>query len=100
MNKLSRKVFYIIIFSVFIIFGLSFIKVYNNYQEINSLSNRLDSLENEIQLAEKENQELKDYLANIEDDEYVEKIAREKLGLVKPGEMLIIPVIEDDNEGE
>ena len=100
MNNLSKKVIYIIIFVVFIIFGLTFIKVYNNYQEINNLANRLDSLENEIQLAEKENQELKDYLANIEDDEYVEKIAREKLGLVKPGEMLIIPVIEDDNEGE
>ncbi|NLM97500.1 MAG: hypothetical protein GX175_07830 [Halanaerobiaceae bacterium] len=43
-----------------------------------------------------EKNRLEEELENVNNPEYIEKIAREELGLVKPGELLIIPVEETD----
>lgn len=40
-----------------------------------------------------EQQELQNELAALQEPEMIEKIARESLGMVKPGEILIIPAI-------
>lgn len=39
-----------------------------------------------------ENQKLNERLARLQDPEYVEKLAREELGLVKPGEVAYVVV--------
>jgi cell division protein FtsB len=49
-------------------------------------------MKSEIETTKNENIQLKTRLENVDDLEYIERIAREKLGLVKPGETLLIPV--------
>jgi len=84
-------------FKVLLIFLLVFTvyKFFVNYQQINKLKNKIDSLENAITLAEEDKIELQKELKNIDSPEYIEKIARDELGLVKPGELLLIPVEEE-----
>jgi len=85
------------LFRILLIFLLVFTvyKFFLNYQQINKLKNKIDSLENAITLAEKDKVELQRELKNIDSPEYIEKIARDELGLVKPGELLLIPVEEE-----
>lgn len=50
----------------------------------------------QIEEAKKENDRLREELEKIQSDEYLEKLAREKLGLVKPGE---IPFVDVNSSG-
>lgn len=70
---------------------------YQNIEKMNRLENKINNIEQEIAEAEAENQKLKEQIENSNNNEYIEEVAREKLGLVKPGEKLLIPV-EADNE--
>jgi cell division protein FtsB len=78
----------IILFSVY--------KFYENYRVIKDLEHRIMELEGNIVRAMEEKNRLEEELENVNNPEYIEKIAREELGLVKPGELLIIPVEETD----
>lgn len=49
-----------------------------------------EELRNEINIVEANNRLLKQMIAESESDEAVEKIARERLGLVKPGDMVFV----------
>lgn len=80
-----------------IIFIFLFYKFYINYRQIQDLENRIVKLEDSINLAKEEKNKLKTELENINNPKYIEKIAREELGLVKPGELLLIPVEEENN---
>ncbi len=51
----------------------------------------------QIEEVKEENQRLKEELEKMQSDEYIEKIARERLGLIKSGEILFIDV---NNNGE
>ncbi|CAM2860893.1 Septum formation initiator superfamily protein [Hathewaya histolytica] len=44
----------------------------------------------EVEQVKKENQKLKDEVKMSQDDQYIEKIARERLGLTKKGESTIV----------
>ena len=68
---------------------------FNNYRQIQKLQRELEQLENEISETKEKNTLLENQLEKVDDDEYIERIARERLGLVKPGETLLIPV-EDE----
>jgi len=95
-KKLKKSPLFLFIIIVIVIFaGLSF---YNNYQNINNLENEINKLNQQIELAKEQNHELRNQLEKIEDEEYIERIAREKLGLVKPGEILLIPVDEEEQQ--
>lgn len=52
--------------------------------------NTADSLKKKLSEEEKENQFLKERLFYVKTDRFVEKEAREKLGMSKPGEFIII----------
>lgn len=56
------------------------------HQEINDLKR----LESKI---ERENKELQERAKQLNTDREVERIAREQLGLIKPGEHLLVPVV-------
>ena len=73
---------------------------WNNLSRINSLEAEIEEMEARIDQAEAENEELKYQLENTADKEYIEQVAREKLGLVKPGEMLLVPIEEQEEETE
>lgn len=49
---------------------------------------RQSELQRELERAEAESQSLASLLENVDSDEYVEQIAREELGMVRPGEII------------
>lgn len=75
----------IIIISLFIIQGLS-----RSLIELNIQKNRTKKAEEELLNLEKQKEELKKQLEYYQSEEYVEKIAREKLMLGKEGETVLI----------
>lgn len=50
----------------------------------------IESLQREIAAIELRNQQLEEEILNWQSPEYVERVAREELGLVKPGETVYI----------
>lgn len=71
---------------------------YQNLEKINKLERKINKMESQIEQARAENQNLQKQIKNSDDLDYIEKIAREKLGLVKKGEKLLIPVKDEDNK--
>lgn len=69
--------------------------VYFQYKQRLELYKRESELDKEIKLQEKIHKELTEQSEYSESDEYIEKIARQQLGLVKPNEILFI----DQNAG-
>jgi len=59
-----------------------------------SINKQIQQLKQEEQSVQDKNQELKDEVKMSKSDSYIEKLARERLGLVKPGET---PVIDSNN---
>lgn len=64
----------------------------SNVVRLVRVGQEVKQVENELAGAQKRNEELKKEFQYVQSDEFVEKEAREKLGLGKPGEtVLIIP---------
>lgn len=57
-------------------------------------SEQLQDLKKEKQKLAKEKEDLKDFREYVKTDEYAEKVAREKFGLVKKGEIIFEPEVE------
>ncbi len=58
-----------------------------------ALSNKnkeIQSLEEQVSVANTETERLQKELDNLEDPEYLERVAREKLGLVRPNERVFV----------
>lgn len=62
------------------------------YQKYREISNQINALEERKQTMEAEKQQLIKEVKWLESDAAVEKIAREELGLVKPGERPLIDI--------
>ncbi|HHU93365.1 MAG TPA: septum formation initiator family protein [Halanaerobiaceae bacterium] len=92
MLTLIRSRFFKIL--LIIIVGLLAYRYYQNYAMIRKLEATITELENSLIMARGEKTRLEEELNNINNPEYIERIAREELGLVKPGELLLIPVEE------
>lgn len=68
--------------------------VWQNYQ----INQQIKNLEKEVAAIEADNQKLSDLVSFFQTEDFKEKEAREKLGMVKPGEkVLVFPGI-DSNE--
>ena len=63
---------------------------------INKKNAEIKALESQVAEAEGESDKLKSELENLQNPEYIEKIAREKLGLVRPNERVFV----DSNKSE
>ncbi|MFW6034695.1 MAG: FtsB family cell division protein [Halothermotrichaceae bacterium] len=92
---LSSKLFKIFLLIVFIFVGYKF---YLNQQKIQKVEHQLNDIKEEVRAAEVKQQELNDRVKNMEELDYIEKVARKELGLVKPGELLLIPVEEKEKK--
>ena len=68
---------------IFYSFGGQMAEMYNVQSEIKSIQIQMDKLN-------AKNIELKKQLEQLNSDAYIEREAREKLGLVKPGEKIIL----------
>lgn len=90
----------IVISIVAVIVIVAAFNFWQNIEKMNHLQSKIDEMEEKIEKAEAENEELREQLENTNDPEYIEEVAREKLGLVKPGEMLLVPVEEKQQEDD
>ncbi|NLB73446.1 MAG: septum formation initiator family protein [Firmicutes bacterium] len=73
----------------FFIFVVAFLYL-RSYLELVRMEYQISVVEREIEVWEERCNELLDQIEYLSSDEYVEKMAREKLGLVKPGEIQFI----------
>ncbi len=94
---ITSKGFKLLLIIIFLLAGFKF---YLNYKKVEQVKGEIEILHNRIELARERNKELKDELGNVNDSEYVEKIARKELGLVKPGELLLVPVEDEEEDKE
>jgi cell division protein FtsL len=78
-----------ILLAIFLYF--SYIAV-SQQKLINAKSIELSKLEEKIKEEEEQNEELKKEKEIIQTDEYIEKIAREKLGMVKKNERVYVDI--------
>lgn len=84
----SRRVCLLVII-LMIFFAIQFFRSYAILQEKRA---QLLQVEEEIKSAKTENERLITLCDDLDSQQYIEKIAREDLGMVKKGEILIIPV--------
>ncbi len=85
-NKKKKIVrFLVILFVTFLSF-----QFYQNYKTLDLMRQEVNELEKQIQYVSYEKSRLLTQLSQINSPEYIEQIAREKLGYVKEGEILII----------
>ncbi len=90
MKKKKKSKFWFIV--------IALILLYSGYISY-SLKGLLDSkkeqhadLQNKISLQKKQKADLEKQMKNINSDEYIEKVAREKLGMVKKNERVYVDV--------
>jgi len=90
MNKRKKLGFGIyILIAVFLY--LSYIAV-DQQKLLNAKNLELEKIENKIEEEKRINEELKKEKEMIQSDEYKEKVAREKLGMVKKNERVFVDV--------
>ncbi|MBU4351056.1 septum formation initiator family protein [Candidatus Parcubacteria bacterium] len=85
-----------------IFFLIGIILFFSNWQLIKrhkELLLKTGALEKEISFLEEKNDKLKDGIASIVDENYLEKEAREKFQLAKPGEKVVV-VLPPENQTE
>ena len=90
----------VIVTIIIIIALIAAFNFYQNMVRLSQIENEIDEIEAQIARAEAENEELKEKIDNSSSYEYIEEVAREKLGLVKPGEKMFIPVEKEEEESE
>jgi cell division protein FtsB len=83
MERKKITVYAAVLFAVLVVVFLP------GYSEVQKLREENDQLQRRIKLLEKHNGVLKDELSKMEEDRgYVEKKAREKLGIIEKGEVV------------
>ncbi|MBU3896020.1 septum formation initiator family protein [Patescibacteria group bacterium] len=100
-RKKSLSILYIVILIVIIV--STFYLLLNNLRvqsKKTGLNKQLASLENEIKELEAKNSNLSSGILNVDDVEYVEKVAREDLNLQKEGETVVGFILPPKKERE
>jgi cell division protein FtsL len=85
----------ILMVSTFLI--ISNLKINQKRAELNA---QIERLKEETQTLEEKNQKLKATISESEKEDYLEKEARERLGLKKPGEEAVVILPSKNNEKE
>ena len=84
--NLLKKVFIILFIMYFVYTFISQQKTLNSYAQERNVYNE------DIETAQEEQNNLKEMKDNINSDEYIEQIAREKLGMYYPNERVYIDI--------
>jgi len=105
-RKLKKKkyqdIFFSLILGTLILGFLAFLAISNIriLRKRNNLIAQIAALEEEIQARDKRNQMLREGIARVSDEEYLEEVAREKFLLKEEGEEVIVvspPEKEEEN---
>ena len=78
------------------IFGVAFLYL-RGYLELVRVRYQISVVQKEIEVWEARCEELRRQIEHVSSDEYVEKVAREELGLVKPGEIPFVVAEPSDS---
>jgi len=89
----------VVIIIITVIVVIAVFNFYQNTTKINQIETKINEIETQIAEGKVKNKKLKNQIENSDNNQYIEEIAREKLGLVKQGEKLLIPV-ESENKNE
>ena len=90
----------IILLLIFFFIGFLIVSNWKINQRRAELISQITTLEKEIETLEKKNQELKAGASQFSDESYLEEMAREKLGLKKPGEEVVVVLPPPESEKE
>ena len=90
-QKKPSRLFCLIILFLVVYLIFSFTRV---FLAINRLEEEVRVAEKELKTLEQSNQELEEEIQLLHTDEYIERLAREKMGLVKEGEIPYILISE------
>ena len=71
---------------IFLGMGIGFLKM---ERKVSSYRQTIDELSTEIRQLKETNSQLEEEMDNVNSDEYIEKMARERLGMVKKGEYVL-----------
>ena len=80
---------------IFVLIGFLMYFVYVMYDQQKVMSAKeveMNNIQTKIQEESKLNEDLKKQKEMLNSDEYIEKVAREKLGMVKPGEKIFVDI--------
>lgn len=86
-NRKIYKRLFILAFIIYFVYTLVM-----QQKTLNSYAAEQDKYNKDIEVAEEEQNELQEMKNNINSDEYIEQIAREKLGMYYPNERVYIDV--------
>ncbi len=93
----KRNVKKLVIWAAFGIIGISLVWTLISQQfTISSQNKEINALESRVQEVQQQSDNLKQQVDNLENPEYIERIAREQLGLVRPNERVFV----DSNKSE
>lgn len=84
--------------SLLIVVGFLVITNFRIQQRRAKLIAQAENIQKEVQILEKRNKELKKGVFQTGSEEYLEKVAREQLGLKLPGEEVVVITREDQKE--
>lgn len=87
MAKRSRRIISFVVASCAMFIGVSSFNMFQQYQSYNYV---IKELEEQYEEELKRTQEILEYEDYTQTDEYVEEVAKDKLGMIYPDEMLII----------
>lgn len=95
-QKLKHKrlvvVALISIISLYALIGLT--SLAQQWWQMKGVNADVAQLNDEIKKMKVKNEQLREEIAKLNSKSYVERVAREKLGLVKPGEKVLLPAQE------
>ena len=80
-----------ILIGVFLLAYMAF-SFYSQFNKLANMRNDVSSIQQQMQDLQQKNASLREELRMVQSDAYIEKTAREKIGLIKPGETRVIPV--------
>jgi len=82
-------------FLVFLLFTLGF-SLARNYQRVRRVEKQIEAKEAQVEIVKKETERLQNELKIVEDKDFTEKQLRDKLGLAKEGEIVVVLPPEDE----
>lgn len=94
-EKKNRRSFIVVLVAVLLCASFA-ISLFTVIKEKNDIEKEINDIETALAQVNRENDNLRDKLNSDNTDEYVEEIARDQLGFVKPGERVYYDVSVND----
>lgn len=94
-RRKNRKSFIVVLVAVLLCASFA-ISLFTVIKEKNNIEKEINDVETALAEVNRENDTLRDKINSDNKDEYVEEIARDQLGFVKPGERVYYDVSVND----